>query len=497
MIVGAGFVKPGNNAMVRPRFVEVLFDRRCELRFDFLEDDFVPSSSPALEPGDRYLENVLPSPDFLIEVDGRKYSQGNFFTIDRAVRAWVKPTGTLVSFGNSSDNYVGIRRAFVPYVDLFAALAVTGSLNANDLQSEWFARAAALKTHYRQTFRIPKDWLDAIKDLRAELISTIDPVFGQFSPARVWADHSYTRSLKTLFHADRDKDFPMVVNVDGYPGRDVDLATKKPSPAKVTLLDKDQGVFNVSYQIDPYSKQEIIFPSKMDNVPNMGALDRILTAFSSDSVIADSPDDLTMQPPELAAQHKMALLCSAVPLTPNSTDALHKITLSLNSLKFLKIVPDHVLTAENSDAIGPTMQIRISPTIAEALIRWVDGKEKIIERCFGKGGTPPTAAELRSNDLLLNEDTATSNGAAGVFDIALAAAASVYTRFANGIQGGMTGRMFGSAEPVGRITSIAHLLDEKGRANTRYTIVPEVNLPDILAFADERTRKYILRQSRI
>jgi hypothetical protein len=494
-IVGGGYIRGLDNSAIAPVAVECLFDRQFEVRFDFLDDDFNPETTLPGTPPPRYIENVLPLPDFQQVIDQHTRYLGSFVTIDDAIRSWTSPPGNLVSFGTRGDNYIALRRAFMPYVDLLASLGVTGSLNVNDQQSNWFARVAALRAHYRQTFQLPKGWVDAMQDLTAEMVSVIDPVTGQRAPARVWADHSYTRSLKALFHADIDDAYPMIQNVPGYPGRFADLSDYRPSPAKVTVLDADQGVFNISYQLDPYANVMTYLPSQVDNVPKMGAVDRILAAFSMDSVSADHPTAVTMEPPALAREHKLAVVLSAVPLTPNSNDTLHKVTVDYQDVKDRMITGDRAGFGELRPR-GPVMQVRISPTIAMALFRWGEDTRTLTERAFGRG-TPITSEELDNSGMLLNPDQSDPNGAAGLRDIAEAAALVIYTRYANGLQGGKTSRMDGRARPEGKMTSIIHLVAPDGRANTRYTIEPTIDIPDLLAFADERTRKVILRQSRM
>lgn len=498
-IIGAGHVRVVSNSIVRPREVHCLFNRQCELRFDFREDGFRPGTTVVGEPPERFIENVLPVPDFeLTLATGEIVYLGTYITIEQAIEAWGTPPGSIVTFGSPTDNYLAIRRAFIPEADLWSALALTGSLDLSGIKADWAARIGALRAHYRQTYRIPKDWIDNIRNLEAVLVATIDPTNAQRAPARAFGDYAIRPSMKAMFiEANRSKDrLFYAFNVAGYPGVDGEITDEtKPMPAAIEILDQDQGIIRINLQLDPFANEEMVFPSKIENMPEQRSMRKSYsdTPIFFNAVTFDGLALTRGNVPALASQHAVAALLSAMPAFPNSKRQLHRVIVKPRDIA--SRLPE-TARAELNRANGPIMEVRIGSNIENARIRWkdTDGAPGLIERCFGRGGDPPNREELK--DLTINDvesDEIPEQSAASLIEISKAAAASVYAGFFDRIEGSMTGRMNSDIGIVGAIDTITHQL-QSGKARSHYSIKPRLNIPSMFSFLDDSTRQFLLKQ---
>lgn len=476
-------VKNGN---IRPREIHVYFTREVELRFDFVEvARAVGATVTALEDL-RRMENVLPISDYQLlvsEIDAKRaLCQGTWITVDQGFRSW----GTLPIPGTAKKlDHALVQRAFIPQMDLWAALRISGERpNKNAELINWTGRIAALQNHYRQTFRINSRWMDRIISLREYRLATIDPQSGQRGPACAYGDYCilYTQRSVWRNHAD-GKPLDYAINRSAFPtGGNLD-STVQPTPAVVHILDHDQGIVHLDYRgTDPLSGDtRTILPSQMaeDAMPTWDLRQRT-RPISFDTVVKGH------QPPRLSPSFKLAIVLSAVPASPNSKQQLHKVVVKPNEVAGLLPPAAAVGLGE---AKGPPMEIRIGANVEVARIRWDDAKAVEIERIFGL-----TDGEPNLDGLVLNEGPSTNLERGGSINlIARAAAARLYASLADRYEGEMAAHMNGGVHLSGHVGEIVHEYGTRAETVTRVTFPPKIAQMSLLSFLDSNTRAAILR----
>lgn len=499
-VVAAGHVELIDRANARPEYIDVLFTPEIEVRFDFVGDD----PSEATDGGTisqmnragtpRHIRNVLPLPDFEITDGTKTFYQGTYFAFEDALRLWTSPPGILSGLTHSI-----IRRAFVPERGLWAGIGLAGTLDAKGPVANWSARISAIQGHYRQTFQLPRDWVDRTLSLRPYLVATIDITTGQRAPAMAFSDHAIKASEKGMYldAAARAADkMAYAWNVTGYPGENVEIKTEgddatQPAPATVQIIDEDQGVIRVAYQVDPYGRGQMVFPSKLENTPTRNwkksAMKTTPVFFNAitkgGKVVA------------LAAKHRLAVILTLVPAT-----SLYRVKIKPEDVSAMlpKAVRDGI-----TDAKGPPKQIRVGPGIETARIAWSQAASDHIERSFamrnvGKAGWVPEDLTTLLRQYCVNdgsgESTKKGERGASLQQIALAQAAAYYATTHDRVEGSMTGEMNAELIPQGAIDQVSHQVDGDGAATSTYSLRPTIEPLDIAAYFDASTFRIVFRR---
>lgn len=499
-IVGAGHVEFDDRRFLRPSRVDVFFSMEVEVRWDFLED--TPPTQTEEEPP-RYLDNVLPLPDFgPLKVGGQDTFQGSYVLVKHAIDAW---TAQLSKEPKEEDRKQGIiknlsfdliNRAMVPGTGFWAALELLGKLDLKIEEADWGARISALQAHYRQTFRLPRPWMDSILSLRAFLVATIDIVNGQRAPAMAFADYSYIPSVKGLLRQIKkgEGDF-YAFNVNGYPGENVEIKRgskakggAQPAPARVEIVDGDQGIIRVSYQTDPFRNREVILPAKLVNTPRKN-LRKSNVADPIGFNVKSGAGTVT----QLSEEQKVAVLLSAVPASPNSKEQLYRISITPEMVEGL--LPKGARESLRN-AKGPVKEVRVGAAIETARVRWKQTKALEIAKIFGIGGTLERPRE-ELKDLVVNDkeqaDIGPADRSASLPTIARAVAAGIYASEHGRPRGSMTGRMDGSAQLEGTMKELNHILQPNGMAVTQANLPVEISPFDLFGFMDSNTRQIVLK----
>jgi len=472
--VGHGHVELVSNELQRPKEINVLFPREVEVRFDFLEGDTVSEDQ-------RYAENVLPSPDF----QNGDIVQGTWITVDKALQIWGSPPG----IGGNQLTHSFIQKAFIPFMDLWAALEITGNRNPN---VDWVARIAALQNHYRRTYRINQRWMDRILSIRAYRIGVVDIISGSRGPAEAFSDYSILHTQRTHFKTFGQGDLKYATNENGYPrgpNSPCGVASmdqnQKPAPAEVSILDHDQGIIHIDYKQDPNRTYEMILPSHMNNIPHGNIKD-----LRSVSALWDSVTE-TQGVPMLKAFHKIAVILTAVPGSPNNEDQLHKVTVKPRDIE--SMLPASMRNMLGN-ARGPAWNVRLGGALegARALTRWLDSKCNEIDKIFGVGGNNPSVDEL-----VLNLDKAQLGGGrsgASLNEIAKAVAARIYASFADHLEGTMAAHLTPNIGIDGWIEEATVEIGTNGTGFSRLHLPDKIEELNLLSLLDASTRAVILRE---
>jgi len=513
-VVNAGnyeFIRKDN---IRPVAIDVLFQIEAEVRFDFLGDDASrvdrpdsagSASSVALEDSGtpRELQNVMPLPDFELKMEGVTEYQNTFFPITDIVKAWqvqlseqkppIQGIVTLI-------NLPLIRRAFVPHRPIWTELGIAGVEDAFGTDAQWGVRIAGLQEHYRQTYRIPKDWTDRTLAMRPYLVATIDTVSAQRAPAMVFSNHCIVHGRKQLL---RDKYGKVSdgMNVRGYPGKDVPLnldlegslaagTTKTitwPAPARLSILDEDQGIIKLNYLTDPWGNTKKILPSLVDNPPQRNRAKWSRTTPVHWNSIVSGGDE-----PQLATEHGAAVLFTMIPAT-----TLYRVRVKLDDVK------DLVKAAAGGlpSARGPIREVRCPAAVETARIQWRADAKLAIEKAFRVGvnsaNIDDVTDDLRPYCINDGRQVATGSGAASLWDIARSIASAYYLQGIDRIEGNKTGVLAADADkiiPAGAMSNVSFTVGPDGSLLTSYSLRGDLPLLDFRNLLDPGTFRVVARR---
>lgn len=474
--VGHGTIEYIDFRRIRPREVRVLFTTEHEVRFNFVEVG--PGGTVSRRTDDRFMDNVLPLPDFTLTIGGRTLTRGTWVPInDDLFTAW----GSIPGYGSLDID--ALRTAMVPYMDLWTPLRLAG-LSSPD--ADWASRIAALQQHWRRTYRINRRWLDRIHTINAYRVATIDPTTGTRAPAPAFADFAYMHSQRSLFVQSGAQiagaggdiaDLAVFLNVDGY----ADLIDDaKPAPVRVSVVDRDQGIVRLDYLVDENRIFEMALPSKLDNCPTASI--RIGTTTGRPYAF-NMIEEGRSSVPELSADHSVAVLLTCTPAYPNDSRQLFALTRKPGDVAAL--LPS-ALRSGIGEALGPPMEVRIRPGMETARVAWKDDRATDIERRFGV-----TEGDADISDLIVN--LGAGDRGASLDAIADAAAARVYAMFADRHLGSKVVRLAAGATVDGFIDSIAHGIDTEGRVQTSIRMSERPSAPDMLAFLPPSVRSVLLK----
>lgn len=273
-----------DRSQIRPSKVVVHYQRQFEMLVRY-QDDYSESTPMEVDKDDLYLENVIPTVDpetevtvFDPNVDGdvtKTVPQGTWIAVDRWLHA-----ADRISQGGLEWSFDTIQRHWLKG-DLDGVLGGRGlDLDPTGNQS---MRIQALKTHFRQTFRINPRVMERLRDIQAYRIGVLDPVTGSRAPSSVWGQFCIVPTDKGKLMAGRNttENIKVFRNVDPYQDLgNSDITDQAPSQAQISILDRDLGIFRVNWFLSPYGDQASIIPSNLvqegdTNVPKVTVRDLI------------------------------------------------------------------------------------------------------------------------------------------------------------------------------------------------------------------------------
>ncbi len=484
-----GHVDFVTNEEVRPEFVDVYFTIEAEVRFNFRETSSRTFAKPNIDQRD--LDNVLPCPDFQLNLaDGRKVTQGTWLEFADFLDSAVVKAGRGLLEGLSVTKWFKlIRQAFIPELNLWSAMLMVGILTPNSDEQDWAARVAAIEKHFRTTFRISPRWLDRILSMKDYLVGTIDPANGQRAPAIAFADHAIKTNFKGFVHLARNgKDMRYATNVTGY---NDNLDNAVPAPATVSISDPDQGIIRIDYQTDPYNLEDKVFPSKIDNLPGPGVKE---AKKGRHQITMDATIRKGSAKPSLSANHRMAVVITCVPASPNNKRQLYRIRIKADDVRTR--LPSFMRNSLNKTNKGLVEEVRIGAGFETARVRWKDTRSRDIEKIFGVIPGDPDFNDLIINDKPGQGAVSLGGGtAASIREIALAAATAVYASYNDRFMGSKTVHGKGGLLPAGTMGEIVHEVGTDGKFTTSLDLPDEIETLDIFAFLNDSTRRIILKNA--
>ena len=568
--VGKGHAELINNALVRPRRIHVLFTREVEVRFDFWEKFSYVSGGGfgfAANIGANQLElhkarmmyNVLPVPDWLLPHTTPPKVMGTWVTFDEALAVWNQSiVNDLAEEGVKLNlDYPLIRKAMVPFLDLWAGFRLLGLYHPNN---DWMGRIGAIQAHYRRTFMINQTWLNRIQQMKSYRQACVDPENGARSPALVLANHTRLASQKSMRidalkgakgwdgvinlampvlsypainDADADEPPPCLAGEENDPANRYPITESKipgygtgvggggtgivHAPATLQIEDSDQGILSIDFKADPYRTYEQVLPGlmRLENATGPGTADSIPptqdSGPSADPTHLDKPiafnmlSTVDLRVPALSPRHKVATIFTCIPAStshhidtedpysPIVNQQLEDVTIFADDIELSKMVSTGVKESL-TDAYGPDMYIRISAANEVARIEWRDEKYQEIEKIFGfRDGKPDTTG------LVLNMWEIPGYGpeyGASLNRIALSSAARVYSSLVDRYQGDKTSPLRPEAVPDGWVGQVAHTVSANGEASTRIDFPEQIPQLDMISYLDSGTRELLLKLAR-
>lgn len=490
-IANMGHAEVVDNRHTAPRAVEVYWPIEAEVRFDYVEQADVIEDSEAI-PDARDLLNVAPVPDFSLVVDGETVAQGTYRNLYDLRKAWGTPPG----IGGQFIGIRTIRRAIAGYIDLFAGLRLSGAVGPD---ADWASRITAIQDHFRLTFKMPPRWIDRALSMRPYRVGVADIATQTRASSEAYCDYYKMHSLRSMFkNKAQGQGLAFATNVAGGPqGAGVEWPTRYavrkfdgnefPIPARVDMLDADQGVFHLSFRPDMFRVYELLGPGNIDPAVTGDWRDGVTSMAMFDTIFEGD------QIPELKAAFALATILTLVPGSPNGLGQFYKITVEPND------VQDYLPPAAANwlaKVAGPVWQTHVMPGRggATAMVRWLDDRWEDTERLFGvREGAP------NLDGLVVNRNVDTINPergliAANLDTMSRSIAARVWARFADRLQGAHTGHLNPAVQLRGWASSLSASVDPRGVATTQAMFpdaIPELPFASLL---DSGTRALLYRE---
>lgn len=467
-IVGSQIPRDVTFKATRPSKIKVYFTREIEVRFDHSSTSVTTTNEDH-----RLMDNVLPITDPKLVVSGNTLANGTWITFPEAITAFnnaPNPGGEPLAVGAPQITDLLIRENYlIPTIwNLYTPFGDSAS------NTIWMGRQSSIRNHYRQTFRIPRRWMDKFYHIEAVRAGIVDVTTGTRAVSQAFTNWCYKPSIRG-FLLDLNKQF-LGMNVDGYPGSpDTPLSAGKTSPCAVQIIDDHAGIIHLDYRVDMYGMVTEAIPSKVDNIPTANVSD--ITKPLTWGTKSQNGGFL----PTLSSAGGVALVITAIPSAPNNKNQLH----------FEEVTPADVegLGVPVGPSDGPVWEIRVGGAELTAQFVWSDSEKAAIEQAFGVNVADGVKGEENKKLLLLllkNE--------AEVKDFAKAKAAALWSMMKDRYMGSKSVRLDPSIRPTGSIGGVSHTLGTDGAAITTYEMSDEIVPLNAFALLPPNSRRVILRE---
>ncbi len=473
MYVGAPLIDMVSYSAIRPPYIDVLFTREPEIRFDFNAEQGSLSDLDKLVS----LQNVMRMPDITASIRGKDYARSSWVVLDdflsyiatdstvtvngAALTTKAVPPGAKEFGPMSQDN---LRRFWSGGFGEVAFAYVNGEGVPDAI---WDARINELTSAWRHKFRLHPEGKDRIYTFRPYRAAIIDPENGVRAPACVYTDYTNIPTRKgAVRHSQLKNPFPQgwVVD-DGWASQ---IADAKIAPYDVEVIDEENGIIAIIPRVDPWGLKRTLLPGEV----------------AGNKVMSLSPFDVKLMTYHhvLKSGWRMAIVMTAVQASPNDESRLFSKRVTAKEI-------GSILGVEIGDANGPPMQIRVGPAGGwwTAKFAWDDARaEEIKEGFFGVTDRKGEIPRKFPDDLIVNANE--------INILAKSAAAKVYSTMLDRNEGVSVVPWFAGAYPEGRITSLVHELARNGDATSLVACPPYRGAIDAWAFMPDSMRKYLMRQ---
>ena len=478
---------------VRPSKINVFYQREVELFLEF-EDDYSGGTSAQPVRNRPYIENVCPTVDAFTEIQGeydpeinqtptKRVPPGTWVRFDKLLEAWdrERPEGSWPwTFKTIKEHWVK--------GNLEGALGAQGKDVDNNANIA--LRVQAIRTHFRQSFRINSRYMSRVRSLRAVRVGMLDPVTGARAPAAVWGQACMIPNTKGEQMASRGTEETAKLKV--Y--RNIDMLRESQNqgtqiietphgPTRVNIVDEALGVFRLEW-VGPASGEAGSFiPCKLVNDQNFDGIVPTRDLMAQD----DLPMGIGLNVQGgtngiwLDDSLEYAVVLTVVPAAPNSELQFHKETVEASDIQDLFRREFGITEGE-----GPELNVYVPP--GEVTARFALNNQNTgaasLGQLFGLDGAANTAGiegpEIPGYTL--------TNGEREIKPHATSLGAEILAQFADNVQGTvvtrvpdggvkLVGNMAGAAVRVAAAPSAkvdaVHQFPGQQRAISRLAVMPE------------------------
>ncbi len=511
---GLGNFEFSDHKFVRPKAFRVKFAIEAEVRFDYRERS--GGSAVPLTINERFLENVIQNTDNTLNLatllGGGKISQLNWIEINDILQSWNEftPQGLVLRDGVTFNL---IYHAMI-HDDVFGAMFLSGVIQqkVGSANADWMARIGALKTHFRQTFKIPDEWRDRVSSIRANLISTINPITGTRANSPIYCDWAAKISQKGILRHQRTRAFgsslginntPIYINVPGYPtgptSNSVPAIRSEDSaaPGILNILDPEIGIIRLNFKMDVFKDYQLILPGFIKNNASYNVVGAgVITQDTVLDNVARGKARMQLEP-----DWNLATIVTMKPIAPRNSNIFFEILILPKDI--LPFIPDNIKSTI-IDAQGPVQEIRIPDQIETARVRWSDDPKdaRVTEKIFGFHGGIGLLDLKRLENLVINHtgirDTEPiiqpGGGTASLKEIARAAAIKFLLAQRDRFVGRAASKSYSDPEVKGNINEIEQFITVKGADIMAIDFLEKPAGIDIFSLMDDRTRRVVLKQ---
>ena len=436
-IVGGPLWEEQDRRMERPSAVRCLFMPAAEIRVDHQETAAADAGTTTGAVSPRAYQVLRYPEDVTAGSPARTIVESTWGNLDEFLEFLA--TQTLDGFPRLTreifrKGYLrGIEQAYA-YVD--------GS-------GVWSARGAAIREHYRSTYRLGRPWIDRVSSIRAYRVSVEDYVTGSQGAALVYQDFAEWptwRGIGSTSAKDPPGQRDMVRNRYANPSAPrggsivgTPIASMKAAPAALKIEDEDLGIFSVQFVFDSTGQAARYVPS----------------ALQSQRMPSEDPSAkyAYLQEGWLSETHELSAILTVQPAAPNDERLLYPVEVKLEDVAHL------LPTKAGRKADGPVLDVIIESSRELARFEWDVSKASLIYAAFDeKQGDGPgvSLADAYGDPVNLPILQAISK----------AVAARVYASFEDHLEGGLQTGWSPDLEPMGVAKIVSHSIGRDGARTT-------------------------------
>ncbi len=403
----------------RPSRIHLYFSQAVEMRFNNEESNLRQNLNTRNDEKNT-LENVIALPEDAAGLDGRDLVLGTWVDIQKYI-AWLNANKIPAGMDPITGDHMQAVEA--PGLESYIYAAAVSQADAQ----LWAIRVAALRRHYRRTYRISKAWMDRVKSLRPYRVAVVDVETNARAPATVytdWASYSTWRKEGSYSIFSKGQPWRLIDNVPANPDGlnrvvGVNVGQLQAAPAFLSLVDEDQGVIDLDFGEDFRAL----------------SLKTYQSAFVNADDLSDKPDAdcQTLEWGKFTKDHEVSVILTLTPGAPNDLRQFHKVTIKPGDVDV------------NSPADGPEMHIRISPTLTTARFGWNDDVSNLLEKVFSNDGNA-SVESVFGKPLNFRE----------LRDVSQAMARSIYARLENRLEGSVSAALSHNLPLAGAASKVAH-----------------------------------------
>lgn len=444
----------------RPSAINVYLTPACEVRIDHVETDTSGAATRARE-GDAppcRSDAVVQVPED-ISVDGRTVHAGTWLDL-----------GSYMTWLAAQSHPAGLPPLTTEQLRAGYTSAVLQAYAAPDIDNGgvWARRVAAAFEGFRRRYQIREPWRSRMRRIEPYRVAVLDPARGARADSPVFAD--WSQYITWRWYGDQVSGNALLdqliqnryANPSAASGGSIvgtSIRDLNRAPALVSILDEDQGLYELHYRLDYTGQAATIYPS----------------AFDQDTIPSVDPKarNRWLEWATLSPTHEVSVIVTCVPMAPNGLRRLHKVT----------ITPDQVtgmLGAEVGPCTAPPRDLRLAVDRV-ARFAWQDDKADAIRRFFSPG-----------SDLTVQGTYGDPINVDEVTELARAAAARLYGRLLDRPQGSVTVAFNPDLTIKGTVAAIRHRFNRQG-AYTVVELMPDPPPVDADFFLSPGIRRVVQR----